>query len=57
VVTGLLAGAPLPTLARSSTPETLALNQLPKQAQDTYELIRRGGPRTAAAAPGARVLP
>jgi ribonuclease T1 len=44
VVTGLLAGAPLPTLARSSTPETLALNQLPKQAQDTYELIRRGGP-------------
>lgn len=44
VVTGLLAGAPLPTLARSSTPETLALNQLPKQAQDTYALIRRGGP-------------
>lgn len=44
VATGMLAGTASPTLARTSTPETVALGQLPKQAQDTYQLIRSGGP-------------
>ena len=44
VATGMLAGTAVPAQARTSTPETVALGQLPKQAQDTYGLIRSGGP-------------
>jgi ribonuclease T1 len=41
----LLAGAPLPAEARtSSAAETVALAQLPEQAQDTYRRVRTGGP-------------
>ncbi len=44
VATGLLAGTAAPALGRTSAPETVALRELPKQAQDTYRLIRSGGP-------------
>lgn len=45
VVSGLLAGGSIPVQARTAaTAESVALTQLPSQAQDTYRRVLSGGP-------------